>query len=314
MNAPGLIRHTAPCRIMRLPPSIPTGPFTWAQLEALGTKRHQLDRWIDERLVHRVLQGVFQRYDEPDTVHSRVSAVALVAHPLAVICDRTAAWLHGVDTYEFRELEILPPIETWMPSDRTRMRRSGCAGGRRELWAVDVMGLEGVRVTTPLRTAMDLGATLRRGDALAALDGFMRGHGITTDELQALLPRYRRRRGVVQLRQLVPLADPRAESPGESVTRLAIIDADLPAPEPQVWVYEDGVPVYRLDLGYRRSKVAVEYDGEYHDAPEQQRRDEERREWLRRQGWTVIVVRKGDFEQFAREAWIDRLRQALRIP
>lgn len=280
----------------------------------LGIRRWQLNRWLDERRVRRVVFGVYQRTDEPDTQESRARAVFLVARPFVVICDRTAAWLHGVDTFEYRELEVLPPVEAWVLRDGSRLRRAGCAGGRRDLVPVDVVRIHDLRVTTPLRTALDLGSRLYRGDALAALDGFMRAHQLTTAELTASLPRYRGRRGVVQLRRLIALADGRSESPGESLTRLAMIEAGLPDPELQYWVCEGGEPVYRLDLAYPKHKVAIEYDGAaFHDSPEHRRRDEQRRAWLRARGWTVIVVRKESFEQFAREAWIREVWEALRL-
>jgi hypothetical protein len=126
--------------------------------------------------------------------------------------------------------------------------------------------------------------------------------------------RYFRRRGVVQLRRLIPLADPRAESPRESWTRLEIHDAGLPAPVLQHWVDVDGVPTYRLDHAYPRHRTAVEYDGEeFHDRTEEQRRhDRERRDWLDGDGWTVVVVRKGDFGGGRSDRWLRELRRALR--
>jgi hypothetical protein len=111
------------------------------------------------------------------------------------------------------------------------------------------------------------------------------------------------------------LADPRAESPGESWTRLEILDAGLPKPELQWWVCIDGVPTYRLDLAYPKSKVCVEYDGvAFHDQTEEQRQhDRERRKWLRDHGWKVIVVKKESFKNQALTAWLLELREALRL-
>ncbi len=87
----------------------------------------------------------------------------------------------------------------------------------------------------------------------------------------------------------------------------------MPAPEPQYWVVIDGVPTYRLDLAYRKAKVLVEYDGEeFHTAPLDRARDEERRELLRRRGWHVIVLTKQSFTAEALAAWISELRQVLR--
>jgi len=203
--------------------------------------------------------------------------------------------VHGVDAFDVRELEILPPLEMWVLRDHSRIRRKGCVGGERDLAPGDVMQIEGLRLTTPCRTALDLGCRLPPRQAMAALDAFTRLHNITREELKAELPRYRRRRGVVQLRQLVSLADPRLESAGESWTRLCIIDEGPPPPEPQYWVEWEGRRV-RLDLAYPRHKIMIEYDGiEYHGSSAQKVHDEARRKWLRRQGGKGIVVRKDSF-------------------
>ena len=120
-------------------------------------------------------------------------------------------------------------------------------------------------------------------------------------------------RGVIQLRQLIEIAHALSESPGESATRLVIIDAGLPAPELQHWVTVNGVPTYRLDLAYPAHRVAVEYDGrEFHDSPEQRARDAARRRWLREHGWTVIVVTKDDLASGS-SRWLDLLARELRL-
>ncbi|MGZ4504626.1 MAG: DUF559 domain-containing protein, partial [Nocardioidaceae bacterium] len=215
---------------------------------------------------------------------------------------------------DYHEFDVIPPVEVWTLRGRNRVSRKGCRGGERDLLDRDIQVINGIRVTAPLRTALDLGCRLPRRQALAALDAFMRECGVTREEMLRELPRYFRRRGVVQLRQLVPLADPRSESSGESWTRLEIIDADLPTPEPQWWVYVDGRPVFRLDLAYAHARVCVEYDGrEFHEGDEQQDHDEKRREWLRLRGWDVIIVTKDDFTAEARDRWIAELRAALRM-
>ena len=84
-------------------------------------------------------------------------------------------------------------------------------------------------------------------------------------------------------------------------------------PEPQVWIEVDGVPTYRLDFAYRRARTCIEYDGEeFHDrTPEQRENDEDRRAWLREHGWTVIVVKLGDFSGDALDQWLRKVRAAL---
>ncbi|MDF1603598.1 DUF559 domain-containing protein [Nocardioides sp. YIM 152315] len=103
------------------------------------------------------------------------------------------------------------------------------------------------------------------------------------------------------------------ESQREAWVYLDIVDAGLPLPEPQAWIEIDGVPTYRLDFAYRRARVVVEYDGEEAHAG-RDAEDEERRDWLRRHGWTVIVVRRGDFTDARRDRWLRELRAALQPP
>lgn len=292
----------------------PYEPFTTAQAGSWGISRKQLVAAESSGLLRRVLRGVYVRADLPDSVALRASCAALVVASGSVLRDRTAAWIHGVDVLTHAEHELLPPVETCVARFREPTRRCGVDGGTRDLAPEDVMMVHGVLVTTPLRTALDLGCHLRRRDAIAALDQFMRVHGLTQQEMRRAAVRYFRRRGVIQLRQLISLADARAESPRESWTRLEIVDAGLPAPVLQHWVEVDGVPVFRLDHAYSKHRVAVEYDGEdFHDrTPEQRLHDRERRAWLEGQGWTVIVVRKGDFANGASDRWLGELRAALR--
>jgi hypothetical protein len=288
----------------------PDEPFIRADLHALGASPADLRRAQREGEVRRIVRGVFVRADVPDGITLRTHAVAKVVRPHHVVTDRTAAWLHGIDVHAYAEHEGAPPVETCALRGREPTGRAGVDGRTRDLRPEDVMVLDGLRVTTPLRTALDLGCCLRRREAYAALCAFARLPGSTAPDLTRSLGRYRRRRGVVQLRSIVGLVDPRFESPREAWTFLAIADAGIPLPEPQVWIEVDGVPTYRLDLAYRRRRVCVEYDGEDAHAG-QESYDADRRRWLREHDWTVIVLRNGDFSGDRLDRWLGELRDAL---
>jgi hypothetical protein len=287
-------------------------PFTPHQALDAGISRKRLRALVDARSVRRVLTGVYAWSADPDSLMLRCRAARLVTAPHLVLCDRTAAWIWGIDCFDYRELEVLPPLETWALRGRNRVTRTGCLGGERDLSPEDVLELDGLKVTTPLRTALDLACRLTPRDALAVVDAFMRDHGLRQDELQQALARFRGRRGVVQARAVVAVADARSESPGESWVRWAMIESGLPAPELQWWVHVDGVPTFRLDMAYPKHRVAVEYDGrEFHSSPGDRRHDEERREWLRRHGWTVIVVARSSLHSAAVRRWTDEVAEAL---
>ncbi len=288
----------------------PETPFTRADLPALGLTEVDLRRGRRRGELRQAIRGVWVSSELPDALEVRARAIARLVPPHHVVTDRTAAWLHGVDVHVYAEHDGVPPVEMCALRGHEPVGVAGIDGRTRDLRRDDVMVVHGVPVTTPLRTGLDLGCCLRRREAFAALNALARTGGLTAADYRRVLPRYRRRRGVVQLRGLLGLVDPRVESQRESWVFLAIADAGLPLPEPQVWVEVDGVPTYRLDFAYRRRRVCVEYDG--HEAHAgRSSEDEQRREWLRSEGWSVIVVRQGDFTGEALDRWTDELRAAL---
>jgi very-short-patch-repair endonuclease len=290
----------------------PIEPFTMSTAKACGISPAKVRRGVRQRQLVMALRGVYLRSDVELTTPVKLAAAVLVISPNAVACDRTAAWLWGVEVFDYAELDSTPPLETYVlrgyqPTDRPEVR-----GGVRDLMHEDWVEIGGVKVTTPLRTALDLGCKLNRRPALAAMDSLMRKHAFTHAEMRRLAVRFFRRRGVVQLRELIPLVDPRAESQPESWTRLELIDHGLPSPKPQHWILIGGVPTYRLDLAYPHARVAIEYEGEeFHTSDEDREADERRREWLERHGWIVIVVTKESFSDVALAEWIGQVREAL---
>lgn len=287
-------------------------PFTSGDALRAGISPWNLRQLVLAGQVRPVLRGVYARSDVADTIPLRAAALGAVVPRHAVICDRTAAWLWGVDVLRPWELEQLPRLETFVLRGHARIRRPQAGGGERDLLPGEVVEIDGVCVTTPLRTSLDLGCGLSRYEALAAMDGFARVQGVGCVALTAMLPRFRGRRGVVQARELVPLVDGRAESTGESFTRAAIHDDGLPRPTPQFWVETEGSAAYRLDLAYPQLKICIEYDGQrYHSSDAARERDDKRRQWLREHGWVVIVVTKDDLSGPARDRWLAELRLAI---
>jgi very-short-patch-repair endonuclease len=292
--------------------SLPLVPFTTEQAVGLGLDRKALSRAVADRRLIRVLTGVYVDGRVEVTTEVRAAAALLVLGESVVLCDRSAAWLHGVDTLAYAELDRPHQLEAFALRGHEATHRPECRGGTRDLRREDWQLVAGLRVTPPTRTAMDLACRLPRREALAAMDALARTAGFARRDLEPLLPRYRRRRGVVQARRLVPLVDPGAESAGESWTRLALLDHDLPRPRTQWWIERDGVPRYRLDLAYPHAQVAVEYDGhEWHSSSAARSRDQERRAWLRSQGWTIVVVTRDSFSREALPAWIREVRVGL---
>lgn len=291
---------------------LPQTPFKRRDLEGHGLKRHEFFDLVNSGKIRAVLHEVYVDATIRDNLDLRLAACALVLKPGQVIVDRTAAWLHGIDTLTWAEHDAVPPIDVCGIDGREPVRRAGVAGCRRDLARDDIIDLGGLEVTTPLRTALDLGCRLRRREAYAALCQLTRSHGLTPADFESEVPRFEGRRGVVQLRELARLIDPRYESPREAWVWLAIRDAGLATPTPQLWVDGRDGDRFRLDFAYEMQMVAVEYDGEeFHQSDNQGWHDYERRRYLMKRGWRFLVVRRGDFISVELERWLAELKYLL---
>jgi hypothetical protein len=157
----------------------------------------------------------------------------------------------------------------------------------------EVMIVDGMAITSPARTAFDVGRRTRsRLAGVQRLDALANATGISIDEVEAVMAAHPGARDLNRLRRILPLVDRGAESPQESRTRLVLIDAGLPRPETQIVVYDEyGGFVGRVDMGYRELKVGIEYDGEQHwTDPKQRQRDIDRQVALADLGWVIIRV------------------------
>jgi very-short-patch-repair endonuclease len=160
----------------------------------------------------------------------------------------------------------------------------------------EVTLIDEIPVTTPARTALDLGCWYPTDEAVAAIDALMRATDLKVADVEMLLQRYPARRGIRRARTAARLADAGAQSPKETWLRLLLIRAKLPRPQTQIPVFDEfGDLIAYLDMGWEDVKVAVEYDGEQHRNNRRQYTwDIRRLERLERLGWIVIRVVAGD--------------------
>ncbi len=269
-----------------------TRPFTRADALCAGLSDKRLRTLVQRGYLRRPVPGVYVAAQLPDSLALRAEALRLVAPPGCFACDETAAWLHGATMALAPNSHLsLPRVSFFRPADQGRLRNALALSGERRVEPRDLMQVGGLVVTTPLRTALDLGRLRHRDQALSALDAFLSLGLVTVDELLGSVERFARQRGVVQLRVLAPLADGRAESAGESALRLRWYDAGLPRPELQIPILINGRETFRIDLGIEELLFAAEYDGaDFHSSPKQREKDDDRRRFLReRLHWTLEV-------------------------
>jgi hypothetical protein len=256
------------------------GVATSRQILACVT-RHALDRMVADGTLERLWQGVYCRGEPTEAL--RLRALELSCGRDIAVCLGTAAAWYGFDTEDTEALHIVNPVGRQLRS------AEGLVVHRRDGQSFSVVN--GRPATSAAWTAVEVARSLRRPRALATLDAALRSGSCTRAALWCAAIEQAGRRGIVAVRDLLPVADPRAESPMESELRLVVFDGGLPAPVPQHEVCDRDGRVWRLDLTWPARCVAVEYDGmQWHEGAEALRRDRIRQEALRDVGWTVLRV------------------------
>jgi hypothetical protein len=268
-------------------------PFTTAEAQDAGVTAKRLRDLIAAGLLKHPMRGVYYAVCVTDTLALRIDCLKLVVPAECVVTDRTAAWLWGAAMVLAPGDHLRVPMVSVFCPPGHRLRNGLVASGERTFAAGDVLELDGLKVTCPLRTACDLGRLLHRDQAFAAMDALARLRSFCVNELVEATRRFAGYRGVVQLRALAPFVDPDSQSPGESILRLRWLDIGLPRPKCQVEVPAPHGGCYWVDMGLADRRFGAEYDGEDFHTDEDAEHDERRREWMRRtENWTIVVARK----------------------
>lgn len=209
----------------------------------------------------------------------RSVAASVYVGGLGVLVGHSAAELHGASCGG-RDA----PAEVCVPDGGVR-RRADLLVHRFRLATPEVTRVDGCAVTTPERTAYDLGRRPDRTEAVVALDALAHRR-FTTRAVRDVAAAHPGDRGLRRLRAALALCDPRAESPMESRIRVALHRYRLPPPAVQ-----HPLGPYRLDLAYPAVRLAIEYDGRDHREPGRAVRDLRREAYVTRCGWDVLRLR-----------------------
>jgi len=231
----------------------------------------------------------------PGCVYSHTTAALLYSMPLPLsLASQT-------------ELHISSP-----PSRRAVDAR-GIIGHRTLLRPQDWDRRFGYPVTTPERTWCDLATTLTLAELVAVGDKLIarRLPQTTPADLARAVEVYPSRRGIRNLRRALPLLTNRAESPRESLLRVAIVLAGLPEPAVNRRVFDaKGRFLARVDLCYPLLKLSLEYQGDHHRADRAQwRKDIARTRALQAAGWTELQYTQDDLDR--PEPFLSELRSII---
>lgn len=169
-----------------------------------------------------------------------------------------------------------------------------------ELPSRHIVEVDGIPVTDPGLTLLDLGASVDRDVLDSALDEAIRRSLVTIPHLQRMIARYggRGRRGSAPLRAAL------AERTGPTRGIATALDrrlysllrrSDLPLPDPQHEIRDGETFVARVDFAYPAVRLAIEADSaRYHSGIADWSEDLRRRNGLTSRGWQVIHLTWAD--------------------
>ncbi len=293
---------------MQLPPELRRGPFLVRDGIANGVSAERMRN----RELDRPYWGIRDIQANRD-VASRARAFALRMPPRAFYLGETAAALHGLPVARGSDPRAL--LHVGVPAGSRRVTAAGIHAHHIDIDPADLVTSGGVSLTSVERTWIDLAASGRLdlahlvavGDALL----WRRDPRSSIPLLTSALDRYRGRRGMARLSSALPLLSDHADSPAESVLRVAIILAGLPSPVVNEPVVDSrGRFLATPDLSWPSRKVVLEYEGDHHRSDRRQWHiDLERYATLQDAGLTVVRAAAPDLRDPARI--IARLRRLL---
>jgi hypothetical protein len=252
--------------------------YTWLDARRRGATRRQI---LQDGVP--LARGLYVSRAAPDTLRRRCLAWTRLLPPDAAFGLETAGALWGVPVVPPAAVQVVLRPRPVLP------QRAGLEVHVRALDGRDVVEAEGLRLSSPAQTFLDLAARLPPDELLAVGDALVRAEHLTPDALADRLARADRVKGVVRARATGALLDGRSASRPESLLRAWLLASDLPGPELQVPVLDRrGREVAHADLGYARWKIAIEYEGRQHAAPQQFGPDIDRYSLMAADGWLVL--------------------------
>ena len=237
-----------------------------------------------------VTPGAHVAAQQPELV-DLLRAWRLVLPQSAAFTHLTAAELRGW----WLPARVPHPVFASVPRHDRHPQRRGLRLDRSVATAAELC--RGLPVTTAAETLLACARDLDLLDLVPMADSALRAGHVDREELRELATG--RRPGTRMLRRVLPLLDPRSESPWESVMRVLHVAAGVRV-EPQHVVRDAaGGFVGRADLWLVGTRRLHEYDGEVHRDPDTHRSDLDRDRRLVEAGWqrcgytAAEVLRRG---------------------
>ncbi len=268
------------------------GIVTRGQLIACGLSPAAVGRRVAEGYLRALHRGVYL-LGPLEPARARELAAVPAGGPAALLSHTSAGRLREM----LSTAQACGPVHVTVPGSG-RGRRAGIVFHRvKRLKEDERATLDGIPVTSPGRTLLDLARMLGPRELERAAAAAERAGLIRSGELAALPDRYHGRPGSGVLGSVLGVAEGPALTRSEAERRCLELlrSAGLPMPHANV-----PVGPYELDLFWPREGVALEIDGHaYHSSRSRFEGDRRKDSWLRARGIEVIRL---SWRQITRDA------------
>lgn len=246
-----------------------TGLFLVKSIGVTDTDARTFRRSVDHGQGTRLRRGVFTTADRWASIDptqrylDRIRAVVETRRHDPVLSHQSAAALWGIP---LGGAWPWPVHVLAVPASRVRSK-NGVFVHRTAFDWDEVVELDGVLVTSPARTLLDLARTVSFSDAVVALDHATNPRRarpevlVYPDELSEMLDRGQSSRGSVKAQRAIDFARPNVDNPGESLSRVAIFELGFPDPELQVRHRNPRGGWYFTDVEWPAYRLIGEFDG-----------------------------------------------------
>ena len=250
----------------------------------------------------------------PATWRQEAIAACFYLGRQAALSYRAAAVLRGLVGFKQARVEVTVPTNR----NRSVSHKIRIHVQRDLVPDEDIMTIDGIPVTKPARTLLDLAAVESADVIERCLDDALRRRLVSLPFLERWLadPRRKRHRGARVLERLVDARTTMGvtESALETQVLRLLRDAGLPVPRLQYVVQDGDRFIARLDFAYPDDHVAIEADGfRYHDQRREFDDERARGNEIEALGWRVLRVTSRHLAQDP-DGVVTWVRRALERP
>lgn len=228
-----------------------------------GISAYELDRLVRGGVLARVRRGAYVDANllvaaQPRDHHRLlVTATMMQSGRRPVLSHWSAAAIWGVEL-----------LGDW--PDRVHVTSNAPQGGRSSgalvrhraaLAPDDICEVDGLRLTSPARTAIDLAKTLPMRDGVVVCDSVLRAGLTDATSLRSGVDRLVHQPGCAAARRAVKFARREAGSVGESLSRVVLHELGHPAPDLQTRFGDGDGFIGAVDFWWRKHRTIGEFDG-----------------------------------------------------